>query len=115
MVLYERIFKEQMSPDAVKLLKGTSHVGVGGLSAAVLSFAFYILGARLLGPENFGNFSLVVSIGAILGLSMSIGITPMLKYASQSRDDAVRTEIISTTYIQIALFAVASGAIYLLL
>ena len=114
-VLFERIFKEHMSPEAAALLKGTSHVGVGGLIAAALSFVFYILGARLLGPENYGNFSLVVSIGAILGLSMSIGITPMLKYASESRDDAVRSEIISTAYIQIAFFTVASGAIFLLL
>jgi O-antigen/teichoic acid export membrane protein len=87
---------------------------MGTLFGAALTFVFYILGARVLGPENFGNLSLITAVSAILAISMGINVTPAVKYSSGARDEAVRTAIISTSYIAIVLFTAASVIIYAL-
>jgi len=112
---YEMIFKERMTRDATDLFKGTSHVAIGTLFGALISFVFTILAARILGPANFGDFSLISVIGTIFALSMSISINPMILYASRTRDASEQTRIISTAYVQIAVFTAASIIIYALL
>lgn len=112
---YELIFKQQISRDAANLLKGTSYVAIGTLSGALLTLAFNILGARILGPENFGNLALIGTIGTILQLSMGISLIPMIKYASGARNNNEQALIISTAYIQMAFLTVASVVVYVLL
>lgn len=112
--LYEMIFKEKMSSTAQKLFVGTSYTAVGMLFGALLTFIFTILGARILGPENFGNYSLVTSVSAIIGFSMAFSLTATLKYASGALEDSVRARIISTASIQVTLFVIASVIIYVL-
>lgn len=114
-VPYELIFKERMGGDAAKLLTGTSYVATGVLFGALLTFIFSILGARILGPLNFGIFGLISSIGSIFGLSTGLIVYPMMKYASDARDESEQIRIISTSYIQTTFITVASMAILLLI
>jgi O-antigen/teichoic acid export membrane protein len=112
---YEMIFKERMSRDVTDLLRHTSYAAIGTLFGALISSVFTILAARILGPANFGDFSLITVVGVIFGLSMALGLSPMIVYASRARDESEQTRIISTAYILMALFTVASVIIYVLL
>ncbi len=112
--LYELIFKEKMGNEARKLILSTSYVGTGTLFGALAALTFSILGARILGPSNFGNLGLVTTVGAILAISMLVGITPMMKYGSGAQDPFVRANIISTSYILIALLTAASACVFVL-
>jgi O-antigen/teichoic acid export membrane protein len=104
-----------MGRDAAKLLTGSSYVATGVLFGSLLTFIFSILGARILGPSNFGIFGLISSIGAIFALSTGLVTYPMIKYASDARDESEKIRVISTSYIQTTFIAVASVAIFLLI
>jgi O-antigen/teichoic acid export membrane protein len=109
--LYELIFKKN-GPWGAKALCGASYVAAGTLFGALLTTAFYILRARILGPEGFGSLALVTSIGTILSISMGITVMPMIKSASETRDDSVRCLIISTSYVQVVGIMIASAVFY---
>ena len=68
--LYELVFKEKVSHEALNFFTGTSYVAIGTLFGGLLTFAWGVLAARTLGPSNFGNVGLVMSMGAILAISM---------------------------------------------
>jgi O-antigen/teichoic acid export membrane protein len=112
---YTFIFKEQLSHQAVELFLSTSYAGIGTLFGAALTFIFLILGARILGPDGFGNLSLVMSIGIIAEISMGLNLVATVKYASAAHDDSVRTIIISTSSIEAVLLVTASTAVFALL
>jgi O-antigen/teichoic acid export membrane protein len=112
---YERVFKERMSDEARIFFLGTSYVAVGTLFGALLTFGFNVLAARVLGPGNFGNLSLITALSAILAISMALVLTPTIKYASGVHDDAERARIISTSAIQVVLFTAATTSVLALL
>jgi O-antigen/teichoic acid export membrane protein len=111
-VLYETIFREKMGHETQKFFIGTSYAAIGILSGSLLTFIFTILGARILGPDNFGNLSLVTTLSVILIVPIAFSGNAAIKYASGAKDDLVRTKVISTSSILIALFAVTSTGIY---
>lgn len=112
---YELIFKERMSSDATMLLSSSSNVAMGILFGSLLTLVFNVLSARILGPLNYGNLGLIITIGSIFGLSMGLAIYPMIVYASSAGDEAEQTKVISTAYILITLLTVASVTIYVLI
>jgi O-antigen/teichoic acid export membrane protein len=50
---------------------GTSYVA-GTLSGSLLTVIFNVLAARILGPRNFGNLGLVVTVSGIIGVPMGM-------------------------------------------
>lgn len=109
---YGSIFKEKMSHEASKLFIGTSYVAVGTLFGVLLSIIFNIVGARILGPENFGTIGLFIIVGGFLSVSMGLFVLPLIKYASEAQDESVQVRIISTSYVLIGVMTVASVIIY---
>jgi len=112
---YEIIFKERLSYRTAELFLSTSYVAVGTLFGSALTFVFLILGARILGPQGFGDLSLVMSIGVIAAISMEFNLVATLKYASGGHYDSVRTNIISTSSIEALLLVTASTVVFVLL
>lgn len=112
---YELIFKEEMGGEAQRFFVSTSQVAVGTLAGALVTLVFSITAARALGPDEFGSFSIMVTVSVILAVLMGLSMAPMIKYASGAQNDAIRVRIISTSNIQIALLAAALTAIYVLL
>lgn len=111
---YETLFKRKAGREVRQLAMGVSFAGTGILLAALLTFIFSILGARVLGPENFGNLSLITAMGAILGVPMVLSVVPMIKYAAGERNQSVQARIIATSYIEVLLFTAASVSFFLL-
>jgi len=61
--LYELIFKDKMGNEARAFVVSTSYVGIGTLFGALLTLAFSIIAARILGPSNYGVLGLVTDSG----------------------------------------------------
>jgi O-antigen/teichoic acid export membrane protein len=112
--VYELIFKEKMNRETQRFFTGTSYVAIGTLFGALLTFVFNALGARILGPTNFGNLALVTTVSAIISIPMGMCLMGGLKYGSGTEDDSVRSRIISTYSLQVALLTVGSLAIFIL-
>lgn len=112
---YEWVFREKISDEAKTFLKNLSYVAAGTLIATILSFAFNILAGRMLGPTEYGEFTLVQSIAMFLYIPMLLGFsTAMVKYSSEKEDFERQSKIISTTYILVSIFTIASVTIYLI-
>jgi O-antigen/teichoic acid export membrane protein len=112
---YEFIFKEQLGHRTAELFLSTSYVAIGTLFGSALTFIFLILGARILGPQDFGDLSLVMSISVIVGISMELNLVATVNYGSGAHDDSVRTKIISTASIEALLLVTASTVVFALL
>jgi O-antigen/teichoic acid export membrane protein len=112
---YRRIFNQEMSPAEGDFVHSLFWVGAGTFIATALLAVFSIVGGRLLGPEEYGKFTLIQSIAMFLYIPMLMGFdTAMLKYNAEKSELARQKSIISTAYIIIAGFAVISVAIILL-
>jgi len=112
---YEKIFHEKMSYDVKRFFRDLSYVGFGLIIAAVFSFIFNILAGRLLGPSEYGEFTIVQSVGMFLYIPMIMGFsTAMIKYNAEEEDFKKRQSIISTTYLFVLLFTIISIVIYFL-
>jgi O-antigen/teichoic acid export membrane protein len=113
--VYRRVFNQEMSPAEGDFLRSLSWVGVGSLISAALGAVFSILGGRLLGPEEYGKFTLVQSVAMFLYIPMLMGFDiAMLKYNAEKSELARQKSIVSTAYIIIIVFAVISVAVMLL-
>ncbi|MGA3199602.1 MAG: oligosaccharide flippase family protein [Halobacteriota archaeon] len=112
---YELIFKEGLEHRTAEFFLSTSYVAVGTLFGSALTFIFLILGARILGPQGFGELSLVMSISLIVGISMALNLVATVNYGSGAHDDSVRTNIISTASIEALLLVTVSTAFFALL
>ena len=112
---YELIFKERLGHQTAELFLSMSYAGIGTLFGAALTFIFLILGARILGPQEFGDLSLVMSISLIAAISMGLNLVATVNYASGTHNDSVRTTIISTSSIEALLLITASTAVFALL
>jgi O-antigen/teichoic acid export membrane protein len=111
----ELIFKEGSEHQTAEFFLSTSYVAIGTLFGSALTFIFLILGARILGPQGFGDLSLVMSISLIAAISMGLNLVATVNYASGIHDDSVRTRTISTSSIEALLLVTASMTVFALL
>lgn len=112
---YRRVFNTEMSTAEADFVQSLSWVGAGTFIATGLTAAFSILGGRLLGPEEYGKFTLVQSIAMFLYIPMLMGFdAAMLKYNAEKDEPQRQKTIISTAYIVIAGFTVVSAGLMFL-
>jgi O-antigen/teichoic acid export membrane protein len=111
--IYERIFQEKMGKGSRKFLENLSYVSFGRSIAVLFAFAFNILSARFLGPVGYGEFTLIQSVAMFLYIPMMSGYsTAMIKYSAENQDFSRQRAIISTSYVSVALFMIASVIVY---
>lgn len=112
-ILYRKIFHEEISSDIEKFILNLSYVGFGTIIASAFTFPYNILAGRLLGPSEYGLFTLVQSVAMFLYIPMLLGFhTAMVKYNAEKIDISRQRSIISTTYILVFLFTIASLVVY---
>jgi O-antigen/teichoic acid export membrane protein len=112
--LYRRIYHEDMSMAAGLFLKNLLNVGIGTGIATLFATIFMILGGRLLGPGEYGKFSLVQSVANFLILPMALSYSQgMIKYISGIPDKKNQSDIIMTSYMIILFLSTVSVALYL--
>ncbi len=108
---YRRVFNAEMSAAEGDFVHSLSWVGAGTFIATALIAVFSVLGGRLLGPEEYGRFTLIQSIAMFLMIPMTMGFGgAMLKYTAEKSEVSRQKSIISTTYIIIAVITTVSVA-----
>ncbi|MBA7597477.1 hypothetical protein ES703_04480 [subsurface metagenome] len=114
-LIYKKIFAEEMTANVEIFFKNLGYVALGFGIAKVLTVIFNILAGRILGPEEYGKFTLVISIAMFLCIPMFCGITTaMVKYNAEEEDFQRRSTIISTAYLMVFLFSLVSIFFYLI-
>lgn len=114
-IVYRRVFNHEMSPAEADFVHSLSWVGAGTFIATGLLAVFSVLGGRLLGPEEYGKFTLIQSIAMFLYIPMLMGFDlAMLKYNAEKDELSRQKTIVSTASIVIAGFAVLSVVLMLL-
>jgi len=60
-VVHLKLFQHEMSDQMIIFLRHLSWSVAGGISASAIMMIFNIYAGRLMGPEEFGKFSLINS------------------------------------------------------
>ncbi len=114
-VLYESIFHEKLGDEARKFIKNLSYIVVASGIAAIISAIFNIFAGRILGPDGYGEFTLIQTIAMFLIVPMSLGFDmAMIKYTAEKNEFGIQSSIISTTYISMFIITLISISIYYL-
>ncbi|AKB12486.1 MAG: oligosaccharide flippase family protein [Methanosarcina flavescens] len=112
--IYGKVFHEKMSEGVTHFFKNLSYVGFGTFIGTAFLFTFNVLVGRLLGPLEYGKFSLVQSISMFLYVPMLMGYhNAMVKYNAEEEKYDRQKNVISTTYILVLIFTTISVIIYL--
>ncbi|WP_128567223.1 oligosaccharide flippase family protein [Methanocella paludicola] len=111
---YRFVFHKDLNKDFLLFLKNLTYVVSGALPSIVLLAIFNILAARLLGPAEYGKYTLIQSIAAFIGLPMIMGYhTTIAKFLPESKDYATISKTVSSAYIMTLLFTLATIAVCL--
>ena len=114
-LIYRRIFLEEMSAEVETFLKSLFVVAIGIAIATLFSTAFTIMGGRILGPEEYGKFTLVQTIASFLCIPMYLGFTTaLIKYSSERSDADRQSKIISTAFALVFLCTLISVAAFII-
>lgn len=73
-IVHLRLFGHEMGQEMRKFLENLSWSFFGGVIAASVTFAVNIIAGRLLGPEEYGKYSLVFLISQIFLIPMIFGM-----------------------------------------
>lgn len=113
-IIYRKLFAKKMSAEIKNIFKNISYVTAGTFIEAISWFLFNILSGRYLGPNDYGKFTLVYSVGMFLYLPMTLGIsTGIIKYSSEKTDFNRQSSIITTSYIIVLIISILCIFIYL--
>ena len=114
--IYSKVFHEKMSDETTNFFKNLSYVGFGTFIGMTFLFTFNVLVGRLLGPFEYGKFSLVQSISMFLYIPMIMGYhNAMVKYNAEDENYDRQRNVISTTYILVLISTIISVFIYLII
>lgn len=112
--IYEKLFAEKMSAEITNIFKNLSYVTAGTVIEAFSWFIFNVLSGRYLGPTEYGEFTLIYSVGMFLYLPMTLGVsTGIIKYSSEKNDFNRQSNIITTSYIIVLITSVLCIGIYI--
>lgn len=110
--LHLRVFGHEMSPTMRAFLNNLSWSFVGILTSAFILFVVNLIAGRILGPEGYGNYNLVVSIASFSAIIIAFGFeNTAVKYISET-DEKSRVRPLASNAI-IAIIFISS--LYLLL
>jgi len=113
--IYKKIFGEETTPRISSFISDFQVVAIGSGIGTFLGLVFQVLAGRILGPSEYGLFSLVQSVAMFLYVPMLLGFnTAMVKYNSEKEDIERQTKIISTAFIIVISLTVISSALYFL-
>jgi len=111
--VYERLFHEKISGNALNFINSISYIAIGTIIATIFSFTYNILAGRLLGPSEYGKFTLINTIAMFLYIPMLLGTsTAMVKYNSEKIDFDRQKIIISTSYMLVFVFTIITLIFY---
>lgn len=115
-LIYKTGAKNDKNSEVVCFVNNISIVAIGTIIGSIFSFIFNVVSGRVLGPDEYGKFTLISSISMFLYIPMIFGIsTAMVKYNSEKIEFNRQQNIISTSYILISITTAFSVLLYYVL
>jgi len=107
---YRLIFGDEPAITINRFARDLSFVAVGFGISAILGLATQIMAGRILGPLEYGKYSLIQAVSFFISFTMLLGVaTALIKYSSEKSNFDDRQRIISTSYLLFIFLAVVSS------
>ncbi|MDQ4098526.1 MAG: oligosaccharide flippase family protein [Actinomycetota bacterium] len=90
---------------------GFTSLAAGRVGAAILSWVWLLLVARILPVDDFGVLALLLAIGSIVSVVADLGLPLVLMQEASQRPGAVWTALVITTRKRLVAGVVASGLV----
>jgi len=114
--VYEKIFGEELSENVAQFLKNLGYIGLGFGLARFITAIFNIISGRILGPEEYGKFSLLLSVAMFLAIPALFSLNSgMIKYCAEKEDKEERKKILMTGLALAWLLITVCSLLYLAL
>lgn len=105
-------FGHEMSDEMRKFLNNLSWSFFGGMTASIILFVVAVGAARLLGPSEFGKYSLIIAVAEVLLVVIIFGVDiGSIKLLSASSAKKNRNKTISSSFV---LFGIVSVLVCLI-
>jgi O-antigen/teichoic acid export membrane protein len=113
-LIFTKVFHKKETLESTLFFKNIFYVALGTFVATFFSFIFNISAGRLLGPNEYGKFTILESLAMFLYIPMLMGFsTSMVKYNSEKGSFYRQKAIISTSYILTFVSTVLFLTIYI--
>jgi O-antigen/teichoic acid export membrane protein len=104
---------EEIGENIKNFVENLLEIGISSFISTGLVAIFNILSGRILGPNEYGKFTVVQSVAMFLHIPMLLGFsTAMVKYSSEKDDFYRQKEIISTSYFIVTFLTFVSILLY---
>lgn len=105
--LHRIIFGHEMSLEMKKFIKNLSWSFLGIFFNGLILFAVNILAGRIIGPEGYGRYNLVLVIANIFAAFILFGLNiTSVKYISSSTDDNEKKQYLSNSFFIVSFTSV---------
>ncbi len=88
-------------------------VGISFMVSSFVLFLFHIYLGRSLGPEGYGNFAYIITVGNFLALLYMIGLQPAIINILSPKSGEDRKECLTTTFVMILILFIGVSIVYL--
>jgi len=108
--LHFLIFRREMSPTMREFFSNTLWSFLGVFSSAGIFFTLSIIAGRILGPEGYGRYNLVMAITASLSVFMAAGFDVTgAKYTAQFKEPEKKNAAMSNSLIFVLPFSLVTA------
>lgn len=94
--VYKKVFGEEISPTAKKFIKNLSYLAIAIIFSKFLVMAFQLYAGNVLGPLDYGKYTLVITLSFFFCIPMAIVGTATTKYLAEKKKLKEKQKIIST-------------------
>lgn len=112
-VMHLRVFGHEMSEEMRKFIGNLGWMTFGMSVSMALLFFVNLVAARLLGPSEYGKYTLIISVGQLFIIPMLLGFnTATIKYLAENPN---KNNLASTAVYSVIFFTIVSAGILILL
>jgi len=111
---HERLFSRKPGPKVMNFIKNLTYVAIGIVIAKFLILLFQLITGNIIGPAEYGKYSLVYTVSLFAYIPMAMATTAMVKYTAENKAKEIRRKVISTTFILTFLLTIFSSVILIL-
>ncbi|HRY82210.1 MAG TPA: oligosaccharide flippase family protein [Candidatus Moranbacteria bacterium] len=104
-ILHLRIFGHKMSYEMKKFIGHLPWSFLGLFFSSLILFSVNILAGRILGPESYGKYNLVLVVASIMAIPILLGLDiTSIKYISNAKNQLDKNKYLSNSF-RIAVFS----------
>jgi O-antigen/teichoic acid export membrane protein len=98
--LYMWIFKTNVTPDIKIFIRNLGWLFMATVIAKIFLFIINVFGGRVLGPEKYGSYNVIISVASFLLIPVFLGISAALvKYVAEEKKAEKKKSLYSTVWI----------------